>query len=344
MPANLLHLDPAHQSLALAMRRSTLDNSGAGRLVPYQTIATALGFASFDAAARACEAESVRQVGDRSLTVAFRHRARGIARRFGIEIEFNRGSGCWTQQQDIVRTLTTTGINAVVESYNHAVRSHWKMTTDATVTGGEIVSPIMNGTSASIDEVREVLRAVKAHGGSTGSNVGMHVHHDVTDFSHDQMRVLVANLRDAQSALAGYVPAARTNGSNMYGARRISDNGWVSLAAAVDNGSLLPVNLHRSAGNRNYGCPVSRYSFFNFNSVLTYGTVEFRGLGNTLNPIKVRTWVEVGQAVIEFSRRGFVFGGTVTAQSMVDELVARVGLNTVAAERFVAEVARRAGR
>lgn len=96
-----------------------------------------------------------------------------VARRFGIEVEFNQGTGGYSQRGDIVADLNAAGILAEVESYNHQTRPHWKMTTDATVTGGELVSPIMAGDTASLDEVRDVLRIVKARGAESTQTVGI---------------------------------------------------------------------------------------------------------------------------------------------------------------------------
>jgi len=262
--------------------------------------------------------------------------------RFGIEVEFHRGTrrGQYGQQQAIVDRLTDQGVNAQVERYNHDTQAHWKMTTDATVTGGEMVSPIMSGDNASLLEVREVIRAIKAEGGTTGKRVGMHVHHDITDFGPDQMIALVEIIEQAQDAILAFVPRSRHNGSNTYGATRMYGRQFETLRGNIETHQLLPAAA-RSRLNRGSGCGVTRYTAFNFNSVLTYGTIEFRALGNTLNPIKVRTWIEVGQAIVALARTGETFGGIVNVRQMVDTLTRRGLLATAQGERFVAECVRR---
>jgi hypothetical protein len=169
----------------------------------------------------------------------------------------------------------------------------------------------------------------------------MHVHHDITDFSQDDMRRVVRNLRHVEAAMASFVPSHRIDGSNSCGARLISDWGWNDLESYVNNGSLLPQNARRSTSNRHGGCPVTRYSSFNFNSVLTYGTIEFRLLGHTLNTAKVKAWIELGQALMKFTKEGGEFTRTMNATEMTDTLVASGHLSRWAARRFCQEVARR---
>ena len=64
-------------------------------------------------------------------------------RKFGIEIE---AFGVSTYRvQDALRAA---GLNAEVEGYNHITRSHWKITSDASINGRnafELVSPILQG-------------------------------------------------------------------------------------------------------------------------------------------------------------------------------------------------------
>jgi hypothetical protein len=263
------------------------------------------------------------------------------ARRYGIEIEFNAGYGGGYLRQQIVAELQARGIDAVLEHYNHDVRPHWKMTTDATVTGGELVSPVMDGTPESIEQVLEVIRTVKQCGGTTGRNVGMHVHHDVTDYTQEDMMRLVRTLQCVEDALCAYVPAHRHDGSSGYGARRIHATDWNRLSAAISGGHLLPQNARRTAGNRSSGCPVSRYSSINWNSVLTYGTVEIRLLGHTLNTVKVQTWLEVTTAIFRAVKAGHELTAYTNATDMVAWLQENGGLSARSATRYQDTVAAR---
>jgi hypothetical protein len=212
------------------------------------------------------------------------------APRFGIEIEFN--GSAWDIRDNIVGTASANGLNARVEDYGHATRDYWKMVTDATVSGGEFVSPPL--PLSELHQVRTALAAVREHGGTPGSNQGMHVHHEVADLDGTQMLNLLATLRVWQAAIMAAVPDSRYDGSNSCGASFISSHTWRDLEFYARNEGL------RVRG-RQYRetLYVSRYVAFNFNATLAYGTVEFRGLGNTLNYAKVAAWTRVTGAVVE---------------------------------------------
>jgi hypothetical protein len=262
-------------------------------------------------------------------------------RRFGIEIEFHRGGqNANEMRRNIVDLAVRGGYDARLESYNHDVNTWWKMTTDATVTGGELVSPIMSESSEAIDEALQMVRYVKEAGGTTGATVGMHVHHNVQDHDAADMVRLITNIRHTARIFEMFVPSHRINGSQSYGARTISDRSWNALIDAATNGSLVP-RTERTRAARNDGCPVGRYSSFNFNSVLTYGTVEFRLLGHTLNTAKIKAWIMVGQALVRFGKTGNRFDSTMSANEMITALVERADLPAATGRRFLAEINRR---
>lgn len=220
--------------------------------------------------------------------------------RFGVEVEFNDGD-----RHSIAVALQRAGIACLDQGYGHDVQRYWKMTTDSSVTGGECVSPILDGSDASIDQARHVLRIVKDGGGSTGRNVGLHVHLDVTPFGSPELKALAHNLRRSQMFFAGFVPKHRYDrdeeGYSDGWAKLMSDSQWDAIQEWVAD--ISPREFRRSRENRSGSCPIERYVAFNFNSLLTYGTIEVRLLGHTLNTIKFRTWVRTLQAVMEASRQ-----------------------------------------
>lgn len=220
--------------------------------------------------------------------------------RFGVEVEFNGGD-----RHSIAVALQRAGIACLDQGYGHDVQRYWKMTTDSSVTGGECVSPILSGSDASIDQARHVLRIVKDNGGSTGRNVGLHVHLDVTPFGTPELKALAHNLRRAQMFFAGFCPQHRyerdDQGFSDGWAKLMTDQQWDAVQNWVSE--ISPIEIRRSRENRAGSCPTERYVAFNFNSLLTYGTIECRLLGHTLNTIKFRTWVRTLQAVMEASRQ-----------------------------------------
>lgn len=219
--------------------------------------------------------------------------------RFGVEVEFNGGD-----RHSIAVALQRAGIACLDQGYGHDVQRYWKMTTDSSVTGGECVSPILDGSDASIDQARHVLRIVRDGGGSTGRNVGLHVHLDVTPFGTPELKALAHNLRRSQMFFAGFCPDHRygRDGAASEGwAKLMTDRQWDAVQTWVSE--ISPIEIRRSRENRAGSCPTERYVAFNFNSLLTYGTIEVRLLGHTLNTIKLRTWVRTLQAVMEASRQ-----------------------------------------
>jgi hypothetical protein len=211
------------------------------------------------------------------------------------------------------------------------------MRTDGTVSGGELVGPPTPLTEQGLDHVREAFRAVKAAHGAPGQSQGLHVHHDVTDFTVGEMPRLIRNLRHAERALLAYVPSYRYNGTGSYRANRIADRTWDSFEAYAADGTLKP-GTDRRQRDRFY-----RYTSFNFNAVLVYGTVEFRAMGNSLNPIKVATWIEVGSALIAWTKAGGELNAAATYGELAETLAEAHVLDRATARKFTAECDRRAG-
>jgi hypothetical protein len=300
----------------------------------YPVIAATLGMQTWSHAQLAVLAVA-RRTGrrerrSRTHTVGARRMVEFVTgRRFGVELEFNGH----VSHSALAHRLRADGLAAEAESYNHQTRGYWKLTTDATVSGGELVSPILAGDEG-WDDMRTAMRAITAQGGTVGRNAGTHVHHDVTDFTnHQQMRDLVDNLQAAQDAVMTFIPQSRW-ASGWCG--KLSSTEFDNLRTAIDNDRLMPNVRGSSADRRHYGVPVDRYRAFNFNATLIYGTVEFRAHGGTLNAGKIRPWIAVGQAIIEFSRQGRTFHSRQSVQGMLDTLVAAGVLSQRMAVKFAA--------
>lgn len=251
-------------------------------------------------------------------------------RRFGIEVEYNSGDRSY-----VVNEMLQRGIACAQRSYGHETVRYWKLVEDASVTGGEAVSPIMVGDDESIQQVVEVMRAVKAAGGRTGSNCGMHVHIDVTDFTGTQLVRLAKNIRRAQRPMEAFCASSRFNGDNEH-CERLEDYEWNEILEWI--GNVDPSARARTRENRNSASPVGRYYGHNFNCLLTYGTVEIRLLGHTLNTVKVRAWIRVLQALFVATQRGrTIRSGT----DFIPWLQRHGDLDDWAAEKYLAVVEQR---
>lgn len=333
---NRRHLDPVVQGVALDMRLMRSN----GRLTSYDVIAEALGLNNGNAAMYACERESITRVGDTSLTaarravrVAPRSASWVAARTFGVELECSRGTMVRRSEDRIAagypvhhaaEHLRAAGLDARANQYTHAVTEYWKVTYDTTVTGVEAVAPILSGDDG-YRQVRLACQGLQAAGATPGG--GVHVHHGVTDFTTDQLINLVTVLQAAQSALQAYVPARRQ--ANGYCPTTPSYD-FDTVRAALTNGRVAPGR--GSAGT-------DRYRFINFAPLGRQGTVEFRGHGATLNGGKLVTWIKLGQAVIEFARRGGTLAPRITPAALADTLTAEGLLTAEVAQAYLARVA-----
>lgn len=253
--------------------------------------------------------------------------------RFGIEIEFNEA------RRDVVvfNCLDRKVAVRAPREYTHELNCYWNMTTDSTVSGGEIVSPVMDGSDHSINEVIEVIRAVKASGGTTGPNVGMHVHLDCTPLDVPTLNDLAANLMHLEPFLQAYVPKHRYDRSTDRSARAMSPSEWDSVLQWIE---FLPRNWAAQLARNSRGggiCPVERYVGINWNSLLAFGTVEIRLLGHTLNTVKVRTWLYTLQAIMQGTRAG----GVIDRADILSWLQDVGGLDPVYATRYREVVERR---
>jgi hypothetical protein len=78
--------------------------------------------------------------------------------------------------------LGANGIEAEAEAYNHRLRPHWKITTDASIgyDNAEIVSPILRGDDG-LEQVKKLCRLIDDWGCRVNRGCGHHVHVGVRD-------------------------------------------------------------------------------------------------------------------------------------------------------------------
>ena len=237
---------------------------------------------------------------------------------FGIEVEFNTAHQA-SARTAIARAMVAAGLDTHVDwaRWHRAPGvSGWHCTYDSTVSGGEIISDILDGSAASRDEVAAVLRIVRDNGGSAGQSQGMHVHHDVRDFTTADKVRLVDNLESCQDALLAFV-GART-GSH-----------WCRPMTAGEFAAIRRTVAAGGAGGNDHGVA------WNFGHLNGRGSVEFRALGNTLNGRKVRAWVQAGQAMMTATKAGHVFDPDTTVSEMLTVLRTH-GMSTWASDVFAA--------
>lgn len=231
------------------------------------------------------------------------------ARRFGVEFEILVPS-----VDRLVAELRARGIAVAVERYNHSTRSHWKLTTDASVRGAgfqgrELVSPVLRGADG-FDQVRRVGEALAAAGAKVNMTCGTHVHHDAADLTAADLAALAALYAGNQSVIDGMVaPSRRASARNIYCAS------YDATEAARVARCTTVAEVAR----------VGRYRTLNFAALAVHGTVEFRQHQGTTSAAKISAWIRFGQAMIEAARSRRV----IAAGSVADLVTA---LDTLSAE------------
>lgn len=237
---------------------------------------------------------------------ATRRTRRTGARRFGVEIEVV-GLG----QAAAATALRNAGLNAEVESYNHRTRSHWKVVTDATVRGCEVVSPPMTDWA----DVATAMAALRAAGGTVDRTTGLHIHHEVADLDGASLARLVRMYADHATEIDGLVAPSRRGSAGRWCApvARMAtqfEQAFLQVTGTTTRerqAQAAALGYGRRDDNR-------RYHTVNVFSYVAYGTVEFRQHQGTLSGAKGEAWLLLGQAMIRAAveARTFPTGGLVS--------------------------------
>jgi len=248
-------------------------------------------------------------------------------RGFGVEIEF-----CYPNNvtsHSICDALEVVGIDCRVENYNHTTRTWWKMVPDNSIDGTsshqrtmEIVSPILFGIDGMV-ALENVLTVLNAVDSKVNKSMGVHVHHDLT------------NWISTSSAVSGLTSVAqRRNRFAKY------MNNLISLVAKYEHCifKLLPPSrqahwchpvrrmfaTHETHDARSYRQRLSqlkrcytrrdvdiqsdtshinhserRYCGLNFDKLFSQGSVEFRYHQGSTNFEKISNWIVFTQAFVE---------------------------------------------
>lgn len=246
----------------------------------------------------------VRRPECRTCYRARREAARLLAtrgRKFGIELEFEisqtrRDTYGYEYEepmdaQEVVNALRAGGLNIRdYEGYGHSVIDQWKIVGDSSVEcGWELVSPPMFLDEAR-DQIRTATRVLSELGAEPSAQCGLHVHHEVRDFSLDQIKQLVRDWASVQTVTDTLVDEHRT--------------GYCQWCEPYEDATIAQVEQTRNAHELEYN--VSRYHSLNVSCLPRYGTVEVRQHEATLDAEKIIAWVEYGQAVIGASITGNV--------------------------------------
>ena len=228
-------------------------------------------------------------------------------RTFGVEIEFILNG---PTRSELARRLTLAlqeefpNQKIVSEDYNHQVRNHWKIVTDASVYGGaELVSPPLPATPESFRQIEIITSAMRNNGCTIDRQCGLHVHQDANDLTVRQVGHIYGLYASFQTLISSSLAPSR-RGTNSYcrpeSFDSMNDNYGNKATAKTWKGAKtkkLAKSDFRQIANKTK--KFSRYSAINIEPLRAYGTIEFRQHQGTLNADKIISWVLVTQAMIE---------------------------------------------
>ncbi len=216
------------------------------------------------------------------------------ALKFGIEIEtvgLDRPALAEAIRGALGGAVTSTGRECAVLD---AKGRTWKVVPDGSLSGGErsgeIVSPILSYED--IEDLQEVVRAVRKAGGRTDDTTAIHVHADASRFNaksvtnlvkmvHKQERLLEHALGIRQARLERYCRPIDPTFLAKLEARRPRTLADVSAAWYGEPGAR-PERYHPS-----------RYYGINLNSLFFRSTIEFRSFNSTLHAGEVKAYVQL---------------------------------------------------
>jgi hypothetical protein len=213
---------------------------------------------------------------------------------FGIELEFvgiNREKLAQAVQSVVGGTITNDCRNRTI---NDSRGRAWRVVPDASLSGGEnsgeIVSPILNYND--IEELQNVVRAVRKAGGRSDFSTGLHVHVNAAAFDakaitnlvkqiHKQERLLEHALGISESRLARYC--------------RPIDPAFIERLEARRPKTMQDVSDtwygYRNTNPQRYDS--SRYHAINLNSVFVRGSIEYRCFNGTTHAGEVKSYVQL---------------------------------------------------
>lgn len=207
-------------------------------------------------------------------------------RTFGVEIEF-QGS-----REEVARLMNLKGVNTEVEEYNHTTKGYWKLVTDA-FCGYELVSPILKGREG-LRQLKIACEALNEAGVTVDRRCGLHVHHDVNDYSVKQITNIFALYVKLEETIDTLMPQSRRRNNNTYCQSLF---GYRSQQDILNR--LKEVKVIEDIGN----IWSSRYVKVNFQSYIKYGTIEFRQHSGTIEFEKMYNWILITQQIVERAQR-----------------------------------------
>ena len=197
----------------------------------------------------------------------------GAQRRFGVELEYDARD--FNEIAHIPRHLYNAGLTpssrrggyhaAARTGYNETLDRGWSLESDATVTGGELVSPILHDTPQAWAQLAQACSIIRTNGGAATPAAGGHVTVSAPEQAGQAAR-LTRFLRVVELFQDDlYVMANAGQGRNdewRQPIRPVPPQGYVQMAAMTGQNRYQAVNLqHVANSSQSYNASQSRIEF-----------------------------------------------------------------------------------
>lgn len=218
--------------------------------------------------------------------------------RFGIEIET-----VGLSREKLARAVHSAVGGTVADEYRSwritdSRGRNWRVVPDGSLSGGEnsgeIVSPVLGYDD--IDELQNVIRAVRTAGAKADPSTGIHIHIDGSRFDAKSVTNLV-KLVHKQERLLEHALGVSEARLNRY--CRPIDPRFIERLEARRPKTMQEVSDawygYRNTSPQRFD--QSRYHGLNLNSLFFRGTIELRYFNGTLHAGEVKAYVQLALAL-----------------------------------------------
>ncbi|PEN61588.1 amidoligase family protein [Bacillus wiedmannii] len=197
--------------------------------------------------------------------------------KFGIELEVATSK----ERHEVIDALRDAGINVEGARYGSAVLENtWKVQPDGSINGWEIVSPPLTDVEDLKTVVHVLRKELKVR---CNKKTGLHVHHDINDFTLNQIKNLYRLYNKYESnAIKSIINPSRITSAYC--------NPIAPLMNKLEN--TYTAEDFRSLTH-------SRYYNLNHKAYIKYGTIEFRHHQGTTNINEILAWIEFTHKLVE---------------------------------------------
>jgi len=218
---------------------------------------------------------------------------------FGVEVEVTTSN---ITREELSSYLKEKNVEVTAtRSYTHEITKGYKVVTDSTVSGFEVVSPILKGEEG-LKNMERMVNALNEHPNvSVDRHCGVHVHFGISEKDENGNWKESLSLEKIKNAINLYVKHEETICKTHAPSRRYNGRGFnVPVTQGYDtdwNGIIKQtqkiIRKVNKAHNLNGVQRIFDYHSrtINMDSFFRQGTIEFRAHQGSTDSEKIRNWI-----------------------------------------------------